>query len=120
VVTYRFRLDFDRRRWWLTLPLEVGGAITFDLVLDTGSPLSGISERVRDALLGTPYLGHLGAGRYRLRDLQIRGQPMPDLEVGISRRATEVGVDGVLGLAFFAQFVDVCINIPTLELTLQG
>jgi hypothetical protein len=120
VVTYlQFRLTLDRRRWWLTLPLEIGGIVTLHLVIDTGSPLTGISERARNLLLRTPYLRRMGARRYALTALRIQGQAIPDLQVGLSRRATEVGVDGVLGLTFFGQFEDVHVHVPTLQLTLS-
>lgn len=118
MVSYVFRPDFDRRRWWLTLPVDVGGHATFDMVIDTESPLSGISEQVRDALLGTPHLQPEGRDTFRLSAVTIQRQPLPDLLVRISPRVTHLGAHGVLGLLFFAQFDDVLVNVPSLTLTL--
>lgn len=105
-------------KWWLIIPLEIGGLLTIDMVLDTGSPLSSISERVRDLLVPTGYLDPISQTLYVLRSLNIQGQAIPDLRVRTSRRTTRVGADGVLGLDFLAQFTDVHFHVPSLRLTL--
>ena len=38
------------RGWWVMVPVEVAGTVTVELVLDTGSLLSGISEATREML----------------------------------------------------------------------
>jgi hypothetical protein len=89
------------------------------MVFDTGAPVSGISEEVRDGLLAAGLLELRGGRFYVLRDLEIQGQPVPDLLVGVSPRVTEVGAQGVLGLNFMGQFTDVHFHVPTLRLTLS-
>ena len=56
--------------------------------------------------------------RYILRDLQIDGQPIPALEVGISRLASRAGVSGLLGLNFFRQFLELHVDLTDLRFTL--
>ena len=89
------------------------------MVLDTGSPLSGISFRTRDALASNGDLVPAGPRRYLLRDLSIEGQPLPDLVVRLSQRASAVGADGMLGLDFLNTFTEIHLNVPTLWLTLR-
>src|SRR5207302_7163277 len=45
-----FKTWLQPKRLWLMVPVEVAERITIDLVLDTGSPLSGLSQRVWGAL----------------------------------------------------------------------
>ncbi len=63
-------------------------------------------------------LQQLGANRYLLQGLRIQGQDTGDLEVRVSRRVTQVGADGVLGLDFLAQFTYIHFHVPTMRLTL--
>ena len=67
------------QNWWILVPLEVGGTFTFDIVLDTGSPLSALSIEIINTLLVLNRIEQLAANRYILRDLWIQGQPIPDL-----------------------------------------
>jgi len=48
----------------------------------------------------------------------VPDQQVPDLPVRVSRRVTQVGAGGVLGLDFLAQFDDIHFHVPTLQLTL--
>jgi hypothetical protein len=105
-------------KWWLIVPVEIGGLITIEMVLDTGSPLSAISERLRNTLASTGLLEAITPHAYFLRNLTIQGQVIPDLRVRVSRRVTRVGADGILGLDFLAQFSTVHFDIATLRLTL--
>src|SRR6266852_697096 len=91
-------------KWWLIVPVEVGGLLTIEMVLDTGSPLSSISERLRGSLASMGVLEPVSGRSYVLRDLKIQNQPIRDLRVRVSRRVTRVGADGVLGLDFLAQY----------------
>lgn len=108
----------DRRNWWILVRLEVGG-LFFDLVLDTGSALSGISQPTLDALARAGLAMPAGQ-RYLLRQVRIDGQAVSDLHVRISPRVTQVGADGVLGLDFLARYEDIHFNVPTLRLTLSN
>ena len=80
--------------------------------------MASVSERLFNRLIQT---GHLEAGTTRthtLRDLRIQGQVIADLRVRISRRVTNVGADGVLGLDFLARFKEIHFDVLTLRLTL--
>jgi hypothetical protein len=91
-----------------------------NMVLDTGSPYSAISEGVRDSLLAATLLPN-GEGRaFHLRNLKIQGQTVPDMAVILSHRVTQVGAEGALGLDFIRQFTDVRFHVPSLLLTLTG
>jgi hypothetical protein len=105
-------------KWWLIVPITIGGQITIEMVLDTGSPLSAISERLRNTLLSAGLLESITPRTYLLRSLTIQGQVIPDLRVRLSRRVTSVGADGILGLDFLAQFSTVHFDVATLRLTL--
>ena len=89
------------------------------MVLDTGSPLSGISYLTRDELASNGVLVPAGPRRYLLRDLSIEGQPLPDVVVRLSPRASAVGIDGMLGLDFLNTFTEIQLSVPTLWLTLR-
>jgi hypothetical protein len=107
------------RGWWVMVPIEVAGAVTLELVLDTGSLLSGISEPTREMLAARGLLSQAGERRFLLRDLTIQGQPAPDLVVRVSRRVTQAGARGVLGLDFLGKFRDIHFHVPSMRLTLS-
>lgn len=106
------------RGWWVLIPFRVGG-LSFNMVLDTGSFLSSISQGMYDELAQTGAMRPGGARRYVLREPTIEGRVIPDLEVGLSRRVTQVGADGVLGLNFLGRYRDIHFNVPSLRLTLR-
>lgn len=106
-------------KWWLLVRVEVGHIATLHMVLDTGSPLSAIGEVTRDRLLSLGVLAGPQARRFVLRDVRIDEQPIADLAVRLSRRVTEVGADGVLGLDFLGRFTDIHFHVPTMRLTLR-
>ncbi len=109
-----------RRNRWIIVPLVVGRRALVRMVLDTGAPFSGISESVRDDLLELGLLEAAGARAYVLRELEIQGQSIPDRPVLLSRRVTQVGAEGALGLDFLRQFTYVQFHVPTLRLTLMS
>jgi len=98
---------------------ESGDSQFLEMVLSTLSSLSGISIAARNSLLATGHLATVPsqADRYLLRHLKIDGQDAPDLEVGINRAASHVGVAGFLGLDFFALFATIHVDVPSLRLT---
>jgi len=106
------------RGWWVMVPVEVAGTVTVELVLDTGSLLSGISEATREMLATGGLLSEAGERRFLLRNLTIQGQPAPDLVVRVSRRVAQAGARGVLGLDFLGKFTDIHFHIPSMRLTL--
>ncbi len=106
------------KRWWILVRVDVGGR-RFDMVLDTGSPLSSISQSMYDELSERGAISHVGGRRYTVRRSTIEGQRITDLEVRISRRVTQVGADGVLGLDFLGRYTDIHFHVPSLRLTLR-
>lgn len=104
--------------WWVLITLEVDGR-SFDMVLDTGSPLSSVSRGMYDELARAGAIDRLGRRGYVLRRASIEGRVIADLGVRVSRRVTQVGADGVLGLDFLGRFTDVHFHVPSLRLTLE-
>jgi hypothetical protein len=107
------------RHWWIIVPVEIADALTIDMVLDTGSPFSSISEPTRDELVRRGLLEQKDERRFVLRHLAVQGQALPDLEIRMSRRATQVGAAGILGIDFLGRFTDVHFHVPTMRLTLS-
>jgi hypothetical protein len=105
-------------KWWLIIPVEVGGRMTIEMVLDTGSPLSSISERLCGPLLSMGLLEPVSVRSFVLHGLKIQNQPIRDLRVRVSRRVTRTGADGVFGLDFLARYSTVHFDVSTLRLTL--
>lgn len=107
-------------RIWITVPLTIAGRSTLDMVLDTGSPATSISEPTLKHLQGLGLVSTSDAPSYVLRGLTIQGQAIPDMRVRVSARATQVGADGLLGITFLGRFTDVHFHVPTGRLTLTG
>jgi hypothetical protein len=114
-----FRLLLHPKAWWLIVPFDLGGRANLAMVLDTGAPLSGISAGSRHALADRGLLHPVGRNRYLLQELSIEGQPVRDLVVRLSRRATAAGAEGILGLDFLSQFTEVHCHIRSLWLALR-
>jgi hypothetical protein len=110
--------SLHRRGWWVLVPLVVANTVTIEMVLDTGSLLSGVSEATQQTLAANGLLEPSGERRFVLRRLAIQGQPVPDLVVRPSRRVTQAGASGVLGLDFFGRFTDIHFHVPSMRLTL--
>ena len=106
------------RLWWILIPVSVGGQ-AFDMVLDSGSPLSTVSAETYRRLADAGSIRHIGGRRFALTRPLLNGQPLLDFEVRISRRVTRVGADGVLGLDFLGRFTDIHFHVPSLRLTLK-
>jgi hypothetical protein len=113
-------VHLHRAKGWLMIPIEVGGRYGFEMVLDTGSPVSTISQGVRAALADLGLLESRGGNRYLLHEVEIQGQRVPDLRVRESRRITLVGANGALGLDFLNQFTEIHVDVPHLRFTLTG
>jgi hypothetical protein len=100
--------------------LEVGSTKTvLAMVLDSGSPVSGLSGRSITNLADAGLLETGGRRSYVLRQLRVLDQAIPDLVVRQSRRAEQVGVDGILDLDFLWRFEEVHFHMPTMRLTLS-
>lgn len=94
------------------------GDMLFEMVLDAWSPVSSISEPVRGRLARVGLLEPTRPSMYRVRDLKIARQSVPDMEVRVSRRVTVLGADGAIGLNYLAQFDEIRFSVPALRLTL--
>ena len=102
---------------WIMIPLEVGGDIVVDVVLSTYSPLSYVSERSRNTLVGLGFGESVGDEQCHLYNVSIQGQRIPDLSVRVRRNVVPTA-DGILGLDFLNQFTDIHFHVPTMRLTL--
>ena len=85
------RTEIHHHYGWILVPVEVYGDMVLEMVLDTWSPRSSISDGIRVRLARLGLLEPVGPATYLLRDLRIAGQSVPDLEVYVSRRVTLVG-----------------------------
>jgi hypothetical protein len=100
--------------------LEINGFGTLHMVLDTGTPATGISVSTRDARLDAGVLLSTGPGSYLLRRVSVQGQPLPDLTGRLSHRLTQVRAQGALGLDFLGRFTDIHFHVPSGMLTLSS
>lgn len=95
--------------WWILVPVSVG-AVDLEMVLDTGSPLSSISQRTVDKLRQEGLAEASGDTRCGLRDVKLDGLSIDGLEVWISRRVSALGIDGLIGLSLLGRYQDVHFN----------
>jgi hypothetical protein len=99
------------------VPVEVGGDVVLEMVLSTYAPLSYVKDDIVDALVRLGFAEFDGNNRYRLQNVSIHRQSLPDLSV--RARPTRIGdVDGALGLDFMNRFTDIHYHVPSLQLTL--
>src|SRR5438874_11874877 len=91
---------------WITLPVDIAGVHTLAVVLDTGSPFSAISPGTVEDLehLGLLQPPSTRYYRHRLTRLTVQGQSLPDLDVRVLSRLTELKVACLFSLDFFASF----------------
>jgi hypothetical protein len=107
------------QRGWLIVTFTVGALSALDCVVNPGYPVSAISLGTRDVLGALGHLEHTGGRLYRLLDLSLEGQALPNLHVRSSPAVDLLGVEGVIGLNFFRQFREVCFHVPSGRLTLR-
>jgi hypothetical protein len=106
---------------WIIVPLSVGVTDVIYPVLDTGSPVSAISPRIRTQLANRGRLSSIaGSNRFQLTGLALQGQSVPDLRVSVLSRLDRIGVDALLGLDFLLQFHEIAFNTRTMTLTLTA
>ena len=88
------------------------------MALNPGLTVSFITPDTLAALQRGPLLGPPGrGGKYRLAQLSVDDQPLPDLDVYVSRRVARLGV---IGLDLLLRFEHVHLHVPTLHLILQN
>src|SRR5437870_5324482 len=83
---------------WVTLPVNVAGAVELYMVLDTGSPVSVINPAIRDELITRQLMSEsTDRTHYCLTRLEARQQTLPDMTVRVLPRLLRLQVDGLLG-----------------------
>ena len=108
----------DSRRFYILVPVRVADNLIVDFVLDTGAPLTSMSQRLYTRLQAAGYLSHIATNRYILSPASIAGENVAPLNIRGSKFLASVGVDGVLGLDFLARYTEVHFNVRTRLLTL--
>jgi hypothetical protein len=93
--------------------------LVVDFILDTGAPLTSMSERLYTRLLETGAVTRVGPNRYVLHDVSIELQEIGSLNIRGSNFLSRVDAEAVLGLDFFARFTEVRFHVPTGALTLE-
>ena len=89
--------------------------------LNPGLGVSLLTPSAQEELLMYGLLQSTGRrGRFRLGQLTVNDQPLPDLDVYISRHMERLGVDGMVGLDLLLRFEHVHLHVPTLHLILQN
>jgi hypothetical protein len=82
----------------------------FDLMLNTGRPMSNLSLELRDVLAGFGLLDEIAPQIYRIRGVRMSGMLVTPLIARASRGPRLLGFDGMLGLQFLDQFAEVCYD----------
>jgi hypothetical protein len=118
---------------WITVPITVAQRVTLFMVLDPGSPASAISPVAVQTLRNWQLIRAVdedtrAVQSHLLTDLDVQGQPLPDVRVQVLARLARLArwrirdvpleIDGLLGLDFLGQFVDIHFNVPTMRLRL--
>jgi len=111
-------LRLHSRLFWLLLVVPVPGRRDLRFVLDSGTVISAVKETVLTELLATGRATQLGRRRYLLHEVTVAGVALPDMPVRVGGRTEEIDADGLIGLDYLAQFERVCVDIPSLRLTL--
>jgi predicted aspartyl protease len=106
------------RRWWVIVPLIVGGTLHLEMVLDTGSSLSAVSAATAERLRELGLIPADAGQRFTLRDVTISGHAVADIAARLSARVGEVGAEGLLGLDFLGRFSDIHFHTASMRLTL--
>lgn len=106
---------------WISFPVIVAGSHDLLMVLDPGSPVSAISPQTREDLsrLNLPRPTSHPRYEHRLAQLVVQGQPLPEFDVRVLRKLSRLGVDGLIGLDFLAQFFAIRYYVGTMELVLE-
>jgi hypothetical protein len=93
------------------------------MVLDTGTLMSGLSERKLSELRSADLAvatgrSFRGSPYFRIENASIEGRTVPPIEVLLSPSATRFEIDGILGLSFLRQFRRVSFDVDEMRLTL--
>lgn len=108
------------RGLWLAVRVRVARQADVQFVVDTGSLGNGLSQAAYDDLSRRGLRRQVGKGFYLLDELEADGQALPVIRVYVSKRATQVGADALLGLDFLMRYTDIHFHVPTMRLTLRA
>lgn len=111
-------LRLHHRNFWLLLDVPVPDRQDLVFVVDSGCAASAMRETVLGELVSLGRATWLGGRRYLLHDLAPSGLAIPDMRVRAGGPAERIDADGIIGLDYLGGFRRVCVDIPTLELTL--
>ncbi len=111
-------LRLHPHRFWLLLDVSVAGGKEIAFVLDSGAPASVIHPAILAALIAEGRAERARGNWYRLRDMAVAGAPIPDALIRAGGPTERVRVGGIIGLDYLSQFARVCVDIPSLRLTL--
>ena len=111
-------LRLHPRHFWLMLRIPVLGREDIVLALDSGCFASAVKAVVLDELVSLRRATWLRGRRYLIHDLAPAGIAIPDMRVRAGGPAERIDADGIIGLDYLGGFRRVCVDIPTLELTL--
>src|SRR5581483_3654362 len=104
---------------WIGIDVIISDTIAALMVLDSGSPQSVISPRLRQDLESNGLLETSpGSGLYSLR-LTAQRHELPRVAVRVLPRLARLAIDGLLGLDFLRSFELVCFRLSTSELLLE-
>ncbi len=91
-----------------------------EFAVDTGAALSGVSEETLDAMRADGVILHQAGRFYVIPEVWLDDQPVTDLRFRVSKRLSEVGAPGILGLDFLGRFNEVCFERATMTLSLRS
>ncbi|MGI8550710.1 MAG: hypothetical protein ACR2PL_07975 [Dehalococcoidia bacterium] len=106
-------------RGWIVVPTLVGGMFELRWILNTGHAMSSLSTATGAVLSALGHLDHMEGRNYRLRDVTLADQRVPDHQVRSGQAVNLLALEGILGLDFLRQFHDVHFNVPAGLLTLS-
>ncbi len=108
----------DHPNGWVMVPVTVCGLWQGHFLLNTFTPVSSVSRPTASILEAFQCFSLQTDQRYLLQGLTVGGERLTDLEVRISRAATLLGVEGMLGLDFLRRFTRVQFDVAERRLTL--
>ena len=88
-------------------------------MLNSFTPLSAVSARTASVLEAFHCLSPIAGREYEPRGVVIGGERLPDLVVRVSRAATMLDVERMLGLNFLNQFLRIGYDAADRVLSLE-
>ena len=102
-VVLQLERDFMTERHYI-VPLSVGSDFILEMLPRIGVSESSITAAARDNLAAHGLVADIGRNRYRLQNLHVRGQEVPEIVVVVEDLDPDFAFDGILGYNFFRNF----------------